>query len=445
VAEPSADESVVFEVSPGGRLTGEIGVPGDKSISHRAIMLGALAEGTTAITGFLEGADALATLAAFRAMGVAISGPADGGVTIEGVGLHGLSAPSEALDLGNSGTSMRLLAGLLSGQRFDSTLTGDASLSRRPMGRVTEPLTTMGARIETGEGGTAPLTFRGGQKLVGIDYPMPIASAQVKSCLLLAGLYARGTTRVTEPATTRDHTERMLAGFGYTVKRVGTSAAVSGDGRLYGRDVAVPADISSAAFFLVGAAVTPGSDLLLRHVGLNPTRIGVLHILDQMGAHISVSNQREVGGEPVGDIRVCGSRLQGVRIGADLVALAIDEFPALFIAAAAAEGETLVTGAEELRVKESDRIQVMADGLAALGVTAEPRPDGIRIVGGAIRGGCVAARGDHRVAMAFAMAGLISADGVRVEDCANVDTSFPGFAELARDAGLGIRVQREVL
>jgi len=445
VAEASASGSVVFEVSPGGRLSGELGVPGDKSISHRAVMLGALAEGTTEVSGFLEGADALATLAAFRAMGVRVRGPDEGRLSIEGVGLHGLTAPAEALDLGNSGTSMRLLAGLLSGQGFDSTLTGDASLSRRPMGRVTEPLTTMGARIETAEGGTAPLSFRGGQSLVGIDYPMPVASAQVKSCLLLAGLYARGTTRVTEPATTRDHTERMLAGFGYPVKRVATSAAVTGGGRLDAREVAVPADISSAAFFLVGAAMTPGSDLMLRHVALNPTRIGVLHILDRMGAAISVSGQYEVGGEPVGDVRVRGARLQGVRIGADLVALAIDELPALFIAAAAAEGETLVTGAEELRVKESDRIQVMADGLAAIGVSAEPRPDGIRIVGGAIRGGCVVANGDHRVAMAFAMAALRSGEGVRVEDCANVDTSFPGFAELAYEVGLGIRVQREVL
>ena len=443
MAEASASSDVAFEISPGGQLTGDVNVPGDKSVSHRAVMLGALAEGTTDVTGFLEGADALATLSAFRAMGVRIDGPEAGQLAINGVGLHGLSRPGASLDLGNSGTSMRLLAGLMSGQPFDSTLTGDASLSRRPMGRVTEPLATMGARIEAAEGGTAPLTFRGGQTLVGIDYPLPVASAQVKSCLLLAGLYAKGVTRVTEPATTRDHTERMLAGFGYAIRRAGASAAVTGGGRLYARHVAVPADISSAAFFLVGAAIAPGSDLVIKHLGLNPTRIGVLHILDQMGARISVSNQREVGGEPVGDVRVQGSRLRGIRIGPDLVPLAIDEFPALFIAAAVAEGETVLEGAEELRVKESDRIQVMADGLHALGITAEPRPDGIRIVGGRIGGGRVAAHGDHRVAMAFAMAGLVSAEGVRVEDCANVDTSFPGFAAVAAEAGLAIRVDRE--
>lgn len=441
----SKQDNVVFEVSPGGTLKGTTAVPGDKSISHRAVMLGALAEGTTEVAGFLEGADALATLAAFRAMGVRVDGPEAGQLTIAGVGLHGLQRPDGPLDLGNSGTSMRLLAGLMSGQSFDSTLTGDASLSRRPMGRVTEPLTTMGAWIETAEGGTAPLTFRGGQRLQGIDYPLPVASAQVKSCLLLAGLYANGTTRVTEPATTRDHTERMLGGFGYAVRRAGSSAALAGGGRLEGREVAVPGDISSAAFFLVGAAIAPGSDLTITHLGLNPTRIGVLHILSQMGADISVSNEREIGGEPVGDVRVRGGRLQGIRIGADMVALAIDEFPALFIAAAVADGETVVSGAEELRVKESDRIQVMADGLNALGVTAEARADGIRIVGGRIRGGSVAAHGDHRVAMAFAMAALVSSEGVRIDDCANVDTSFPGFAERAEEVGLGIRSQREAV
>jgi len=443
LSQASARDSVVFEVSPGGCLGGELKVPGDKSISHRAIMLGALADGTSDVTGFLGGADALATLAAFRAMGVAISDPDAGALTIQGVGLDGLEPPKAPLDLGNSGTSMRLLAGIMAGQGFDTTLVGDASLSRRPMTRVTEPLKAMGAGVATDQDGTAPLTFRGGRRLWGIDYELPVASAQVKSCLLLAGMYADGTTRVSEPATTRDHTERMLAGFGYPVRRQRATAELAGGGRLGARGIAVPADISSAAFFLVGAAIAPGSDVLLTDVGLNPTRTGVLRILERMGAAITVRNEREVSGEPLGDIRVRGSRLQGIDIGPDLVPLAIDEFPALCIAAAAAEGETVVTGAEELRVKESDRIQVMAEGLGAIGVTAEPREDGIRIVGGPLRGGRVDAHGDHRIAMAFAMAGLVSGEGIRVDDCANVATSFPGFAELAAGAGLGIRVQRE--
>jgi 3-phosphoshikimate 1-carboxyvinyltransferase len=415
-------------------------VPGDKSISHRSVMLGALAEGVTEVSGFLEGADALATLAAFRAMGVAIDGPEAGRLRIDGVGLHGLAAPAQPLDLGNSGTSMRLLCGLLAGQAFDSELVGDASLSRRPMGRVIDPLGTMGARIEARPGGLAPLVVRGGQSLRGIDYALPVASAQVKSALLLAGLYAEGETRVTEPAPTRDHTERMLAGFGYEVRREGASVALRGGGRLSGGRVDVPADISSAAFFLVGASIAPGSDLVLEHVGLNPTRTGVIEILRRMGADIQVGETRSVGGEPVAELRVRSAPLRGIRIPRDLVPLAIDEFPVLFVAAACAEGETVLEGAEELRVKESDRIAVMADGLLTLGIEAEPRPDGIRIRGGRLGEGRVAARGDHRIAMAFAMAALRAGGAVEIEDCANVDTSFPGFAGTAAAAGLGIEV-----
>jgi 3-phosphoshikimate 1-carboxyvinyltransferase len=439
--EPAVSDTIRFRVRPGGRLTGRVRVPGDKSISHRSVMLGALAEGVTPISGFLEGEDSLATLRAFRQMGVRIDGPDGGRVTVHGVGLHGLRRPEAPLDLGNSGTSMRLMAGLLAGQPFETTLIGDASLSKRPMRRVTEPLARMGARIDTTAGGTAPLRISPVAKLTGIDYAMPVASAQVKSSLLLAGLYARGETCVTEPAPTRDHTERMLAGFGYAVRRQGARVCLTGGGKLSGREIDVPADISSAAFFLVGASIAAGSDLTLEHVGMNPTRVGVINILRLMGADIAVGRERDVGGEPVADLRVRAAPLRGVHIPADQVPLAIDEFPALFVAAACAEGETVLTGAEELRVKESDRIQVMADGLAALGVTARPTPDGIAIVGGPIGGGSIDSHGDHRIAMSFAMASLRAGAEIRIDDCANVNTSFPGFAALARQAGLDIAAE----
>lgn len=429
-----------FIAEPGGALRGCIRVPGDKSISHRAIMFGALADGVTTVTGFLQGEDCLATLRAFRAMGVRIDGPDQGRVVVRGVGLRGLRAPAGPLDMGNSGTSMRLMSGILAGQAFDTVLTGDASLSRRPMRRVTEPLARMGARIESAAQGTAPLRIRGSQRLTGIDYPLPVASAQIKSCLLLAGLYAEGVTRVTEPAPTRDHTERMLQGFGYPLARASDrTVAVTGGGRLTATDIDVPADISSAAFFLVGASLAPGSDLLLEHVGINPTRTGVIDILRLMGADVEILNPRLAGGEPVADLRVRHAPLRGVRIPKTLVPLAIDEFPALFIAAACAGGETVLTGAQELRVKESDRIQVMADGLTALGIAAVPTPDGIVIQGGALSGGTVDSHGDHRIAMSFAIAALRAAGPVSIRDCANVNTSFPGFVALARSAGLALR------
>jgi 3-phosphoshikimate 1-carboxyvinyltransferase len=433
---------LTFEASPSGMLRGRLRVPGDKSISHRALMLGAIADGMTEVTGFLEGEDTLATLAAFRAMGVHIDGPQSGRLTIHGVGKHGLKAPTEPLYLGNSGTSMRLLAGLLAGQAFDTVLIGDASLARRPMRRVTEPLALMGARIEATEQDTAPLRIYGGRALKGIDYAMPVASAQVKSSLLLAGLYASGRTCVTEPAPTRDHTERMLTGFGYHVERLGSTVCVTGQGRLRAARLDVPADISSAAFFLVGASIAPGSELLLEHVGVNPTRTGVLNILRLMGADLSLEREREEGGEPVADIRVRASELHGMEVPVEQVPLAIDELPVLFIAAACAKGETRVRGAEELRVKESDRIQVMADGLRRLGIDAEPLPDGMVIRGGPISGGIVDSRGDHRIAMAFAMAALRAPRPIQIEDCANVDTSFPGFIDIARAAGLLIRAEQ---
>lgn len=432
------DTDVVFTARPGGRMQGDIRVPGDKSISHRSVMLGSLAEGVTEVSGFLEAEDCLATMAAFRAMGVEIEGPEDGRLRIHGVGLHGLKPPAAALDLGNSGTSMRLLSGLLAGQAFDATLTGDASLVRRPMRRVTEPLRAMGARIDTTEAGTAPLHIAGGTRLKGIDYAMPVASAQVKSCLLLAGLYAEGKTCVTEPAPTRDHTERMLAGFGYPVARDGNRVCLQSGGKLSATRIDVPADISSAAFFMVGAAISPGSDVLLRHVGINPTRTGVIEILREMGADIEILDPREVGGEPVADIRIRHRELRGIRIPEHTVPLAIDEFPALFVAAACARGETVLTGAEELRVKESDRIQVMADGLVALGIDARPTPDGMIVQGGRLRGGAVDSRGDHRIAMSFSIAALRASGPIEIHDCANVSTSFPNFVALARTLGLDI-------
>ncbi len=428
-----------YRITPGGSLRGTLRVPGDKSISHRAIMLGSVADGVTEVEGFLEGEDSLATLAAFRAMGVRIDGPAQGRVTIHGAGLHGLGAPPGPLDLGNSGTSMRLLAGLLAAQDFDVTLTGDDSLSRRPMRRVTEPLGEMGARIETGAGGTPPLRLQRGAMLHGINYALPVASAQVKSALLLAGLYAKGRTCVTEPAPTRDHTERMLSAFGVPVEVRSGRICIEGGARPVAAPIGVPADISSAAFFLVGAAIAAGSDLTLTGVGVNPTRTGVIEVLRLMGAVIEISGERMLGGEPVADLRVRSSDLRGIEIPEALVPLAIDEFPALFIAAACATGMTVLRGAAELRVKESDRIQVMADGLAALGVDARPTADGIVITGGALDGGVIDSHGDHRIAMAFAMAGLRASGPVEIRDCANVNTSFPGFVALACGAGLAIK------
>ncbi len=433
-----------YIAGPGGRLTGRLRVPGDKSISHRSIMLGALAQGTTRVDGFLEGADALATRNIFAAMGVTIRGPqGDGRLEIDGVGLEGLKAPAAALDCGNSGTSMRLLSGLLSGCQVPCTIVGDESLSRRPMRRVIDPLAQMGARIDS-QGGLPPLTLVPGARLKAIDYAMPVASAQVKSAVLLAGLGASGSTRVTEPAPTRDHTERMLTAFGVKVERDGATATLEGGQVLKATAIDVPADLSSAAFFLVAASIAEGSDLTLEHVGVNPTRTGVLDILKAMGADITLQNARVVGGEPVADIRVRSARLRGIDVLPEWVPLAIDEFPVLFVAAACAEGVTRVTGAEELRVKESDRIQVMADGLVSLGANARPTADGMVIEGrggeaACLSGGRIDSRGDHRIAMSFAVASLRAACPIEIDDVANVNTSFPGFARLASGVGLSVR------
>ena len=435
--------TIHYRVSPGARLQGELRVPGDKSISHRAVLLGALADGTTHVSGFLEGEDTRATAAAMRQMGVTIEADGQGALRIVGAGIDGLKAPEASLDMGNSGTGMRLLAGVLAGQTFRSRLTGDESLSSRPMGRIATPLSTMGGQIAMASGDTPPLEFSANPGLRGLRYEMPVASAQVKSCLLLAGLYARGETSVYEPAPCRDHTERMLNGFGYDVRRDGDWTYLTGGSRLRAQDVEVPADISSAAFFLVAASITPGADLLLEHLGINATRDGVIHILRAMGADIELSNERNVSGEPVADVRVRGTQLRGIDVPQHLVANAIDEFPALFVAAAAAAGTTVVSGAAELRVKESDRIAAMAVGLTTLGASVEETADGMVITGrpaGArvFVGGEVDSFGDHRIAMALTMAGAVSGGAVVVRNCNNVNTSFPGFVQAAATAGLSI-------
>ena len=440
-----------FTILPGQKkFQGKFTVPGDKSVSHRSIMFGAIAEGTTHVTGFLEGEDALATLQAFRDMGVSIEGPKNGEVTIHGVGMHGLKAPASALYMGNSGTSMRLLSGMLAAQKFDSVMTGDASLTQRPMERIAKPLRTMGAQIQTtGERGTPPISITGNQALKGIQYDLPMASAQVKSGILLAGLWANGETVVTEPEPTRDHSERMLRAFGYDVKTEGNRISLQGGGKLIGTDIQVPSDISSAAFFMVGAAITEGSDITLEAVGINPTRTGVIEILKQMGADLTVENERIAGGEPIADIRIRGSRtLKGIHMPEDQVPLAIDEFPALFIAAACAEGQTILTGAAELRVKESDRIQVMADGLKIMGIDCTPTDDGIIIEGqgktgdwsAIFTGGEIESHHDHRIAMSFSMAGLRTSGEIKIVGTETVATSFPTFTALATQAGLAIQV-----
>lgn len=435
-----------FIVEPGGVLKGRIRVPGDKSISHRSIMLGSIAEGTTQVTGFLEGEDSLATLQAFQAMGVEIEGPKDGKVTIKGVGLRGLKAPTIPLNMGNSGTSMRLLAGILAGQNFSSELLGDASLNKRPMKRVIDPLTSMSANINSQNAGLPPLKIHGQFPLKAIDYTLPMASAQVKSCVLFAALYAEGKTHVTEPAPTRDHTERMLRGFGYQVEskklnEMATEVSLSGGGKLTATQIDVPTDISSAAFYMVAASIAEGSDLVIEHVGINPTRTGIIDILRLMGANIELSNHQEVGGEPVADIHVRSARLKGIQIPEHLVPLAIDEFPVLFVAASAAEGTTVLTGAEELRVKESDRIQVMADSLQAVGIDAQPTEDGMIIKGGrqTPQSAPIISHHDHRISMSMTVAGLTAVAPITIDDCANVNTSFPRFIELANSVGLNVR------
>ena len=426
-----------YRVAAGGALRGAVTVPGDKSVSHRSLILGGIAAGTTEVEGFLESEDCLATLNAMRAMGVGVERPGPGRVVIDGVGLHGLKAPGAPLDMGNAGTAMRLSMGLLAGQRFDATLIGDASLTRRPMERAATPLRLMGASIATTDG-RPPVRISGGAHLAAIDYDLVVPSAQVKSAILLAGLYATGTTRITEHAITRDHTERMLRAFGATVGTESGVVTLAGGQRLTGTRLRVPGDISSAAFFIVAATLAAEGAFLIEDVGMNPTRTGVLEILRLMGADIRVVNPRRFGDEPVADLEVHARELTGIEVPPHLVPLAIDEFPVLFVAAAAARGITTVSGAAELRVKESDRIQVMATGLHALGIEAHPKPDGLVVVGGRLTGGTVESHGDHRIAMAFAVAALKAHSTIEIRDVANVATSFPGFPALARGAGIAI-------
>jgi 3-phosphoshikimate 1-carboxyvinyltransferase len=425
-------------VEPADRIGGALSVPGDKSISHRALMLGAIAQGRTEIRGFLPGEDCRATLAAIRAMGVQVDERSSTDLSVQGNGMAALTAPARPLDMGNAGTAMRLFMGLLAGQKFDSTLIGDASLMQRPMERVAVPLRSMGAAIDT-EGGRPPVRVHGGRALHGIDYRLPVASAQVKSALLLAGLSAAGETTVTEPAPTRDHTERMLAGFGVQISRDGPRVALSGGQRLTAAAVDVPGDFSSAAFFLVAGCLAAHAGLTIRGVGVNPTRTGLLDMLRAMGADIRIDNRREAGGEPVADLVVRATPLRGIEVPQGLVPLAIDELPVFFIAAACADGDTVVRGAAELRVKETDRLAVMAEGLARVGIIHELRDDGIAIRGGSLRGGTIDSHGDHRVAMAFAVAALRASAPIEILDVANVATSFPGFAALACSIGWSVQ------
>lgn len=419
-------------------LSGSIRVPGDKSISHRALMLAALADGDSEIDGFLHSDDCLATANALRILGVSIEFVEQDRVLVRGAGRRGFDAADVELDLGNSGTSIRLLSGLLVARPFASTLTGDRSLNMRPMKRITAPLRMMGADIKASPDGTPPLVIKPCQGLQGISYTMPISSAQVKSCLLLAGLYARGWTTLTEPMQSRDHTERMLRAFSYPVSCEQNRVSIEGGAELTATRIEVPGDISSAMFFIVAACIIKGSRLTIENVGVNPTRIGAIDILRSMGAAIEIKHVREVNGEPISDIEVEARDLHGVNITPEQVPAAIDEFPILFIAAACAKGRTCLRGAKELRVKESDRINTMTDGLMRCGVRAEIFVDGLVIEGGRLSGGVVDAVDDHRVAMAFSVAGSIADSPVTVKNCAGITSSFPNFNECANRAGMHI-------
>jgi 3-phosphoshikimate 1-carboxyvinyltransferase len=437
-AADSEKKDTTFYIKPGSTLTGEISVPGDKSISHRAIILAALGDGISFITGFLQSEDSMATVQAFRDMGVVIEGPHKGEVKVYGVGKHGLCPPPGDLYLGNSGTSMRLLTGLLAAQSFDSVLTGDQSLNARPMERIAEPLREMGANIAT-HAGCAPISIKGGQVLTAIDYEMPMASAQVKSSILLAALYAIGKSSIIQPAKTRNHTEVLMCALGLDLQESENTVVINPQAQLPNFTLDIPGDLSSAAFFIVGALICPGANVLIKGIGVNPTRIGLLRILNLMGANIELINHREVNGEPIADIKVQYGELTGVVIPQEFVSTAIDEFPIIFIAASCAIGVTEINGLAELRHKESDRISVMVAGLRVLGILIEEKAQGVVIEGGQIKGGTVDSAGDHRTAMAFAMAGLRSNEEVKVINCSQVATSFPEFVDSSARAGIIIR------
>ena len=428
-----------FLINPSRIYDSKLTVPGDKSVSHRALMLGGIANGCTRIRGFLAGQDCLSTKRSMEALGVKIDMPTETEMLIQGVGLYGLSDPKIDLDLGNSGTGMRLIAGLLAGQDFSSRLIGDTSLSGRPMGRIIKPLSKMGAKISSDINETPPLQISGKSKLRAIHYELPIASAQVKSAILLAGLYAEGITTLTEPAITRDHTERMLISMGARLSTSGKKLSIEGKYELSGCDIEVPSDLSSASFIILAVLISKKADVLIQNVGINPTRVGVIEILRSMGADITLENEQQKGGEPVADIRVKSSKLVGSDIDPSLVSLAIDEFPVLFVAAAFSKGKTTFSGIGELRVKESDRIAAMSEGLKKLGITVDEYPDGAVIYGGKFSGGEVHSKGDHRIAMSLAVAGTIADEQVIIKDVDSVDTSFPGFCECMTEIGADIQ------
>jgi len=430
-----------FYLEPGSTCSGAVEVPGDKSISHRAIMFASIAEGVSEVKDFLSSTDCEATLSAFQNMGVQIERVSDTHLRIQGVGLMGLSASETFLDMGNSGTAMRLMAGILSGQKFISTLVGDHSLSSRPMQRIKIPLEKMGANIKSNDGNTPPLEIQPSKELVGIHYKLPVPSAQVKSCVLLAGIYAQGKTCIEESVVTRDHTERMLQTFSYPIEKNETRVCIEGHGKFLAGNIEIPGDISSAAFLIVGALISENCTLTIRKVGINPTRDGVIQILRLMGANIKITNQTTMGLEPVADLVVESSVLSGIDIPHSLIANSIDEFPIIFIAAACAQGKTTLSGAAELRVKESDRIAQMAVGLRSLGIVVNEKPDGLDVTGGELQGGEINSGGDHRIAMAFAMASIKAKSAITVLDTDNVMTSFPNF--VATVSALGLKISQQ--
>lgn len=413
------------------KLCGQLEVPGDKSISHRAVMLGSLAGGITRVKHFLMGADCLSTIECFRAMGAEFTQESPDSIVVKGKGLHGLDEPQDVLNVGNSGTTIRLMSGILAGQKFFSTVTGDASIRKRPMGRVAEPLRQMGARIwGRNKGSLAPLAIQGGE-LSPINFASPVASAQVKSSILLAGLYANGQTIVSEPQKSRDHTERMLAYLGADLEVAGLDVKITGNPQLEGREVFVPGDISSAAYLMVAAAVTPGADIRINRVGINPTRTGIIDVLRKMGATIEILNEQLLNEEPVGDILVKGGELRGIVIDGEIIPRLIDEIPVITVAAAMAQGETLIRDAGELKVKETNRIATVISEFSKMGAEIEELPDGMRIKGATtFKGAECDSHGDHRIAMSLAVAGLLTKEGTMIRDAECIDVSFPGFEKL---------------
>ena len=426
-----------FRIEPSNSIVGKVNIPGDKSISHRAIILAAIADGESRIRNFLQGEDTLATISVFQKMGVNIKNDGDI-IVVEGVGLYGLHAENPTLDFGNSGTSVRLLSGLLSAQNFSSQLIGDESLMKRPMFRIINPLQKMNAKINCTDSGTLPIKIQGGQKIEGIEYELPIFSAQLKSCLLLAGLYAEGTTKIIENIATRDHTERMLVNFSHSVIKKGNQISIKKADRLIGCEIIVPGDFSSAAYFIVAAILTPNSNIIIENVGVNPTRNAMIKIMKLMGADVELKNERLESGEPVATIYAKTSKLIGIDIPEELVPVAIDELPIILVAAACAKGQTKLSGAAELRVKESDRIQSMLDGFISLGIKVKALEDGMIIEGGQYNGGVINSNNDHRIAMAFSIAGIIAKAPIIINSCKNVATSFPEFVDTAKHLGVNI-------